>query len=141
MQLLKEFKEFATRGNIVDLAVGVIIGGAFGKIVTSLVNDMIMPCLGLLLGRIDLTSLRLVLRVASETNAELAITYGVFLQNTLDFLIISFSIFLALRFFNKLHAREEKEPQEPPAPKLTKSEELLLEIRDLISEGQRASQH
>lgn len=139
--MLKEFKDFATRGNIVDLAVGVIIGGAFGKIVTSLVNDMIMPCLGLLLGRIDLTSLRLVLRTASETNAELAITYGVFLQNTLDFLIISFSIFLALRFFNKLHAKEEeKVPQEPPAPKLTKSEKLLVEIRDLMSEGQRASQ-
>ncbi len=137
--MLQEFKKFAMRGNIVDLAVGVIIGGAFGKIVTSLVNDMIMPCLGLVLGRIDLTSLKLVLRAGSETHAELAITYGVFLQNTLDFLIISFSIFMALRFINKFQAKEE-EPQKPAAPKLTKSEELLVEIRDLMNERQRASQ-
>ena len=102
--MLKEFKEFALRGNVVDLAVGVIVGGAFGKIVTSLVNDIIMPLLGLVVGRIDLTSLKIVLRAANETTSELAITYGRFLQDALDFLIISFSIFMVLRVLNNLHA-------------------------------------
>jgi large conductance mechanosensitive channel len=92
----QDFKKFALKGNVVDMAVGVIVGGAFGKIVTSLVNDVIMPILGLLVGRIDLSSLKLVLRQGSDTAAELSLTYGAFLQNVLDFLIISFSIFMRL---------------------------------------------
>lgn len=133
--MFKEFKEFALRGSVVDLAVGVVVGGAFGKIVTSLVNDIIMPFLGLLLGRIDLTSLKLVLRAANEIETELAVSYGKFLQNALDFLIISFSIFIALRFINNLHKKFEKEkaPAEPPAPPaLSNEEKLLTEIRDLL---------
>ncbi|HAN94956.1 MAG TPA: large conductance mechanosensitive channel protein MscL, partial [Firmicutes bacterium] len=109
----QEFKKFALRGNVVDMAVGVIVGGAFGKIVTSLVNDVVMPILGLLVGRVDLTSLKLVLRQANDTTAELALTYGVFLQNVLDFLIISFSIFMAIRMINKVRRKEE---EAPPAP-------------------------
>lgn len=131
--MLKEFKKFALRGNVLDLAIGVIVGGAFGKIVTSLVNDLIMPILGLIVGRIDLTSLKLVLRPANEASPQLALTYGSFLQNALDFLIISFSIFMALRFINKISGKEEEAPQAPPEPpKPTKEEQLLTEIRDLI---------
>ena len=143
--MLKEFKEFALRGNVVDLAVGVIVGGAFGKIVTSLVNDIIMPLLGMVVGRIDLTSLKIVLRAANETTSELAITYGRFLQDALDFLIISFSIFMVLRVLNNLHAKLEREREEeeekekaaaePPAPPEPSNEErLLMEIRDLLRE-------
>lgn len=131
--MLQEFKKFALRGNVIDLAVGVVVGGAFGKITSSLVNDIIMPLLGLILGRIDLTTLKLVLRHASETNAELAVSYGQFLQNTLDFLVISFSIFMVLRFMNNLHKKEEEAPKAPPAPPEPSTEEkLLTEIRDLL---------
>lgn len=133
--MLQEFKKFALRGNVVDLAVGVVVGGAFGKIVTSLVNDLIMPILGLILGRIDLTSLKLVLRPASEGTAELAVTYGSFLQNTLDFLIISFSIFMVIRVLNNLKKKEEEVPAAPPAPPQPSNEEKLLsEIRDLLKQ-------
>lgn len=135
--MFKEFKEFALRGNVVDLAVGVVVGGAFGKITTSLVNDLIMPLLGLVLGRIDLTSLKLVLREASGTTAELAITYGMFLQNVLDFLIISFSLFIVIRAINNLKKQEEEAPAPPPAPpKPSKEEVLLTEIRDLLKAQQ-----
>ncbi|NMA60704.1 MAG: large-conductance mechanosensitive channel protein MscL [Firmicutes bacterium] len=135
--MLKEFKEFALRGNVVDMAVGVVIGGAFGKIVSSLVNDIIMPLLGLILGRVDLTSLKLVLRQATLTNAELAISYGMFLQNTLDFLIISFSIFMVLKGINNFRKKEEEAPAAPPAPpKPSKEEVLLTEIRDLLKAQQ-----
>jgi len=135
--VLKEFKEFALRGNVVDMAVGVVIGGAFGKIVSSLVNDIIMPLLGLILGRVDLTSLKLVLRQATLTNAELAISYGMFLQNTLDFLIISFSIFMVLKGINNFRKKEEEAPAAPPAPpKPSKEEVLLTEIRDLLKAQQ-----
>ncbi len=131
--MLEEFKKFALRGNVVDLAVGVVIGGAFGKIVTSLVNDIIMPILGLILGRIDLTSLKIILRKASLTDAELAISYGKFLQNALDFLIISFSIFMVIRFINNFKKKEEEAPAAPPEPpKPSKEEQLLTEIRDLL---------
>lgn len=135
--MLKEFKEFALRGNVVDMAVGVVIGGAFGKIVSSLVNDIIMPLLGLILGRVDLTSLKLVLRQATLTNSELAISYGMFLQNTLDFLIISFSIFMVLKGINNFRKKEEEAPAAPPAPpKPSKEEVLLTEIRDLLKAQQ-----
>jgi len=131
----QEFKKFALRGNVVDMAVGVIVGGAFGKIVTSLVNDVVMPILGLLVGRVDLTSLKLVLRQANDTTAELALTYGVFLQNVLDFLIISFSIFMAIRMINKVRRKEEEAPPAPEAPPEPSTEEkLLTESRDLLKQ-------
>ena len=134
--MLKEFKKFALRGNVVDLAVGVVIGGAFGNIETSLVNDLIMPLLGLLLGRVDLSAVLWVLREASETSPVLAMTYGAFLQNILDFLIISFSIFMAIRVLNNLKRTEEEEPAKPAAPPEPPAEEkLLTEIRDLLKEG------
>lgn len=133
--MLEEFKKFAMRGNVLDLAIGVIIGGAFGKITTSLVNDLITPLLGLVLGRVDLTALKIVLRAANETTAELAVTYGVFLQNVLDFLIISFSIFMFVRLINRLKGKEEEAPPAPAAPPEPSSEEkLLAEIRDLLKE-------
>lgn len=138
----EEFKKFALRGNVVDMAVGVIVGGAFGKIVTSLVNDIIMPVLGLMVGRIDLTSLKLVLRHANETTSELALTYGVFLQNVLDFLIISFSIFMAVRTLSKLRKKEEQKSAAPaPAPEPSAEEKLLAEIRDLLRQqvGERSA--
>ncbi len=130
----EEFKKFALKGNVVDLAVGVIIGGAFGKIVSSLVNDIIMPILGLILGRVDLTSLKIVLRPATLNGTELAISYGQFLQNALDFLIISFSIFMVLRAVNKLHKKEEEKPKPPAPPAPSKEEQLLTEIRDLLKQ-------
>lgn len=131
--VLQEFKKFAMRGNVLDLAIGVIIGGAFGKITTSLVNDIITPLLGLLIGRVDLTSLKLVLREATDTTPGLAVTYGVFLQNILDFLIISFSIFMFIRLINRLKGKEEEAPPAPPKPPKPSNEEVLLaEIRDLL---------
>ena len=133
--MFEEFKKFAMRGNVLDLAIGVIIGGAFGKITTSLVNDLITPLLGLVLGRVDLTALKIVLRAANETTAELAVTYGIFLQNILDFLIISFSIFMFVRLINRLKRKEEEAPPAPAAPPEPSSEEkLLAEIRDLLKE-------
>lgn len=122
----KEFKEFAMRGNVVDLAVGVIIGGAFGKIVSSLVNDILMPLIGLLLGGIDFSGLSLKI-------GDAVIKYGMFIQTVVDFLIISFSIFLFVKVLNKLY-RLKKE--EEASPTLTKEEELLTEIRDLLKKQQ-----
>ncbi|SCG84240.1 large-conductance mechanosensitive channel [Proteiniborus sp. DW1] len=128
--MLKEFKKFAMRGNVVDLAVGVIIGGAFGKIVTSLVNDVIMPLLGLLLGGINFAEDKLLLREASGTTEALYLNYGQFVQSVIDFLIISFSIFLFIKAINSVKKKEEKpKPAEP-----TKEEILLTEIRDLLRE-------
>ncbi len=133
--MLAEFKKFAMRGNVLDLAIGVIIGGAFGKITTSLVNDLITPLLGLVIGRVDLTSLKVVLREANGTTAELAVTYGIFLQNVLDFLLIAFSIFMVIRFINRFKKKEDEAPPAPPAPPKPSNEEILLgEIRDLLKE-------
>ncbi|MBU5590541.1 large-conductance mechanosensitive channel protein MscL [Clostridium sp. MSJ-4] len=129
--MLKEFKEFAMKGNVVDLAVGVIIGGAFGKIVTSLVNDIIMPLLGLLLGGLNFTSLHYTLREAADPKNSLVFNYGQFIQNIFDFLIIAFSIFLFIKLINKFKRKEEvKEEQVEALP--TKEEVLLTEIRDLL---------
>lgn len=124
-KLIKEYKEFITRGNVVDLTVGVIIGTAFGKIVTSLVNDVLMPFLGLLIGGIDLTKLSITIKDAN-------IMYGKFLQSTLDFLIIAACIFLLVKVVTKLSKKEEKE--EVKEVKIEKSEEVILltEIRDLL---------
>ncbi|MCZ0754187.1 large conductance mechanosensitive channel protein MscL [Anoxybacillus sp. J5B_2022] len=123
--MLKEFKQFAMRGNIVDLAIGVIIGGAFNKIVSSLVNDIVMPLVGLLLGGINFSNL-------SFTIGEAVVKYGMFIQTVVDFLIVAFSIFLVVKMLNKWQQRKKQEEKTETPPALTKQEELLTEIRDLL---------
>lgn len=130
--MLKEFKKFAMRGNVVDLAVGVIIGGAFGKIVSSLVNDVVMPLLGLIVGGVNFTDLKLPLKEATEGSEAIFLNYGQFIQSIFDFLIIAFSIFLFIKALNSFKKKEEDKPAPPPAP--TKEELLLTEIRDLLKE-------
>ena len=123
--MLKEFRDFINRGNVVDLAVAVIIGGAFGAIITSLVNDIIMPLIGVIIGGLDFASL-------SIQVDEATILYGSFIQATVNFLIIAFVLFLIVRSFNKLHKEEEEAPAPPPEP--SAEEKLLTEIRDLLKE-------
>ena len=133
-RFIEEFKKFAMRGNVVDMAVGVIIGGAFGKIVTSVVNDLVMPVLGVLVGGVNFTDLKLTLK-DGETVVSPAVTlnYGNFLQSTFDFLIIAFSIFMFIKLINKLsRKKEEAQPATPPAPPA--DVQLLTEIRDLLKE-------
>ncbi len=138
---LSDFKAFAIKGNVIDLAVGVIIGGAFGKIVTSLVNDIVMPLISLLLGKVDFSDLYVELRPAIETAEEqlaaLTLNYGVFIKNIVDFLIIAFSLYLAIKLVTRLRRRtEEVEEAAPPAPpEPTRTEELLEQIRDLMATG------
>jgi large conductance mechanosensitive channel len=130
--MLKEFKEFAVRGPVIDLAVGVIIGGAFVKIVTSLVNDILMPLLSILIGGINFTDLKYVITPASGDVAEVAFMYGAFIQSVIDFLIISFSIFLFVKLVSSL---KKKEPEPEPIPPEPSNEEILLqEIRDLLKD-------
>ena len=124
MGFIKEFKEFAMKGNVMDMAVGVIIGGAFGKIVTSLVNDVLMPVISLATGGIDFTGLK-------ATIGDANITYGQFVQSVIDFVIIAFCIFLMIKGMNKLN-RKQEEPAAPEAPKGPSQEELLAEIRGLL---------
>lgn len=129
--LLTEFKEFAARGSVVDLAVGVIIGAAFGKIVTSLVEQIIMPPIGLALGRVDFAELQWVLAAenpATEAIEEVAIQYGAFINTVIQFLIVAFVVFLLVKAINELRRAEAETPAAPPAP--TASEALLMEIRD-----------
>ncbi|MBN2814874.1 MAG: large-conductance mechanosensitive channel protein MscL [Bacteroidales bacterium] len=133
--MVQEFKQFAVKGNMVDMAVGIIIGGAFGKIVSSLVNDVIMPPLGLLLGGVNFTDLKLNLKAASVDEAGNAIeavtlNYGTFIQTFIDFLIIAFAIFIMIRAMNNLKKKEEAAPAAPPEP--TTQEKLLTEIRDAL---------
>ncbi|GKU27432.1 large-conductance mechanosensitive channel protein MscL [Clostridium folliculivorans] len=129
--MFKEFKEFAVKGNVIDLAVGVVIGGAFGKIVTSLVNDIIMPIIGALTGGINFTYLKFVIKEASGSKEALTLNYGSFIQNIIDFLIVSFSIFLFIKLINKL--KREKKAEVVKAEVKTPEEVLLLqEIRDLL---------
>ena len=132
MSLLKEFREFAMRGNVVDLAVGVIIGAAFGKIVSSLVADIIMPPLGLLIGGVDFRQFAITLRAAQGEIPAVVMHYGVFLQNVFDFVIVAFAIFMAIKVINRLNRQKKEEPKAPPAP--SKEEVLLSEIRDLLKE-------
>lgn len=139
MGLIKEFKEFAVRGNVVDLAVAVVIGGAFGRIVSSFVNDIIMPPIGVLLGGVDFKDLAYVLRSAyiSEGGEEMPpvlLSYGNFIQNVIDFVIIAFVIFMAIQGINRMKKKKEEAPAPPPAP--PKSEVLLEEIRDLLKKQQ-----
>ncbi|WNN48888.1 large-conductance mechanosensitive channel protein MscL [Siccibacter colletis] len=131
MSFFKEFREFAMRGNVVDLAVGVIIGAAFGKIVSSLVADIIMPPLGLLIGGVDFKQFAWTLRPALGDTPAVVMHYGVFIQNIFDFVIVAFAIFLAIKLMNKLH-RKKEEPKAAPAP--SKEQVLLSEIRDLLKE-------
>ncbi|MGL5001123.1 MAG: large-conductance mechanosensitive channel protein MscL [Cetobacterium sp.] len=128
--ILKDFKEFAIKGNAVDLAVGVIIGGAFGKIVTSIVNDLLMPIVGVLLGGINFSSLKYIIKAAEGDIPELAIKYGNFIQSIVDFTIIAFCIFLLVKLINELRKKDEI-PTTPTGP--TKEETLLTEIRDLLA--------
>ena len=129
----EDFKKFALKGNVLDLAIGVIIGGAFGKIVSSFVNDIMMPLLGVILGRVDLKSLEWVIREGTDTVAALAVKYGMFLQNALDFVIIALSIFFMVKLINKMKKKEVAPPPKPAAPPAPSKEEVLLaEIRDLL---------
>lgn len=136
MGFVKEFKEFAMRGNVVDLAVGVVIGAAFGKIVTSLVTDVIMPPIGYITGGIDFAEKKIVLKHADPSHkiAEVAVHYGNFINSIIQFVIIAFCIFLVVKAINSLK-REEPAPVPDPAP--TKEEVLLTEIRDLLAKGQK----
>lgn len=130
MSFVKEFKEFAVKGNMVDMAVGIIVGAAFGKVVSSLVADVIMPPLGLLIGGIDFTQMSLTLQEASGDVAAVTLNYGQFAQNVLDFVIVAFAIFTVVKGMNKMKRKEEEAPAAPAAP--PKQEVLLEEIRDLL---------
>ena len=127
MGFIKEFKEFAMKGNVMDMAVGVIIGGAFGKIVSSLVDDVLMPAIGMVTGNVDFTNL--VCKIGEGEGAAV-LKYGVFIQNVVDFLIVAFCIFLMLKGINKLSKKKEEEPAPEPEP--SAEEKLLTEIRDLL---------
>jgi large conductance mechanosensitive channel len=130
MGMIQEFKQFAMRGNVVDMAVGIIMGAAFGKIVASFVADVIMPPIGLLIGGVDFTKLAITIKDAVGETAAVTINYGKFIQNVFDFLIIAFAIFMAIKAMNTLKKKEEKAPSQPPAP--SKEEALLTEIRDIL---------
>lgn len=137
--ILNEFKAFAVKGNAVDMAVGVIIGGAFGKIVSSIVNDIIMPPIGWLIGGVNFSDLKFELptvKIGSETMQAATINYGAFIQTIIDFVIIAFCVFLLVKGINKLSSLKKKEEEAKPteAPKPTKEELLLTEIRDLLKE-------
>ncbi|RJL46254.1 large-conductance mechanosensitive channel protein MscL [Pectobacterium carotovorum] len=134
MSIIKEFREFAMRGNVVDLAVGVIIGAAFGKIVSSLVSDIIMPPLGLLIGGVDFKQFSLILRDAQGETPAVVMNYGTFIQNIFDFVIVAFAIFIAIKLMNKMRRKQEDTPAAPPKP--SAEEKLLAEIRDLLKEQQ-----
>lgn len=131
MSLFKEFRDFAMRGNVVDLAVGVIIGAAFGKIVSSLVANIIMPPLGLLIGGVDFKSFSWVLKPAAGEAPAVIMQYGIFIQTVFDFIIVAFAIFMAIKLMNKLHKKKEVEK---PAAKPSNEEVLLTEIRDLLKQ-------
>lgn len=130
MKVVDEFKAFAMRGNVIDMAVGIVIGGAFGKIVSSFVADVIMPPIGLLLGGVNFTDLSFTLKEAVGETAAVTLNYGQFIQTLVDFLIIAFAIFMVIKAMNTLKKKEEAAPAPPPAP--PKQEVLLEEIRDLL---------
>ncbi|WP_330149321.1 large-conductance mechanosensitive channel protein MscL [Shewanella xiamenensis] len=134
MSLIKEFKAFASRGNVIDMAVGIIIGAAFGKIVSSFVADIIMPPIGIILGGVNFSDLSIVLQAAQGDAPAVVIAYGKFIQTIIDFTIIAFAIFMGLKAINSLKRKQEEAPSAPPAP--TKDQELLSEIRDLLKAQQ-----
>lgn len=130
MSIISEFKAFAVKGNVVDMAVGIIIGAAFGKIVSSFVGDVVMPPLGVLIGGVDFTDLAITLKAAEGDLPAVVLAYGKFIQTVIDFLIVAFAIFMGIKVLNKLKREEAAAPEAPPAP--TKDQELLSEIRDLL---------
>ncbi|MEN1727726.1 MAG: large-conductance mechanosensitive channel protein MscL [Pseudomonadota bacterium] len=132
MSMMKEFREFAVKGNMVDMAVGIIIGAAFGKIISSLVNDVIMPPLGILIGGVDFSDLAVVLKEAEGEAEAVLLSYGLFINNIIDFVIIAFAIFLAIKVMNRLKRQEEEKPAAPAEP--PKEQVLLEEIRDLLKQ-------
>ena len=132
MSILTEFKQFAVKGNVVDMAVGIIIGAAFGKIVSSLVSDVVMPPLGILIGGVNFSGLKLTLKAATAEAPAVTLNYGMFLQSVTDFVIVAFAIFLLVKAINKLRKTAEDIPVGP-----TRQEELLTEIRDTLKQGAR----
>jgi len=130
MSMVKEFKEFIMRGNVIDLAVGIVIGAAFGKVVSSLVADIIMPPLGLLIGGVNFTELKVVLGPPLSGGEPVTLNYGNFIQVMFDFVIVAFAIFLVVKMVNRLKRKQAEAPAVPPAP--TKDQVLLTEIRDLL---------
>jgi large conductance mechanosensitive channel len=132
MSILKEFKEFAVKGNVIDMAVGIIVGVAFGKIITSFVGDVIMPPIGLLVGGIDFTKLSIILKEASGGTTPVVIAYGKFIQTVVDFVIVAAVIFMMVKMINTLKRKEEPATQAPPEP--SKEVALLGEIRDILKE-------
>jgi large conductance mechanosensitive channel len=132
MGVIKEFKEFAVKGNVIDMAIGIIIGTAFGKIVSSFVADVIMPPIGVLLGGVDFSNLAFTLKAASGDVPAVVIGYGKFIQTVIDFAIIAIAVFIAVKAINSLKRKEEEAPTAPPEP--TAQEVLLTEIRDLLKE-------
>ncbi len=130
MSMIKEFKEFAMRGNVVDMAVGIIIGAAFGKIISSLVGDVIMPPIGVLLGGVDFSSLSITIKQATESAPAVILSYGKFINTVIDFIIIAFTIFIAIKAMNSLKKKQEEAPAAPPTPPA--DIQLLTEIRDLL---------
>lgn len=130
MSMMKEFRDFAMRGNVVDMAVGIVIGGAFGKIVSSFVNDVLMPPIGMAIGGVDFSNLAFTLKEASGEVAAVTVNYGSFIQTVVDFIIIAFAIFMVVKGMNNLKKKEEAAPEEPPKP--SAEESLLTEIRDLL---------
>lgn len=132
MKIIKEFKDFAVKGNVIDLAIGVIIGGAFGKIVSSLVSDILMPPISLLTGGVNFSNLKIVLKKASETSEVITFNYGLFLENVFNFLIIAFSIFMFVKLLNSMKRKEEEAAKESKAKTPSEEVRLLREIRDSL---------
>lgn len=130
MSMMKEFRDFAMRGNVVDMAVGIVIGAAFGKIITAFVNGVLMPPIGLLVGGVDFSELSMTLQEASGEVAAVTLNYGAFIQTVVDFIIIAFAIFMVVKAMNKMKKKEEAKPAAPPKP--SAEESLLTEIRDLL---------
>ena len=130
MGMMSEFKGFAMRGNVVDMAVGIVIGAAFGKIVSSFVKDVLMPPIGMMMGGVDFSDLAIVLKAATDEVAAVTINYGAFIQTVLDFVIIAFAIFMVVRAMNSMKKKEETAPAAPPKP--SAEVELLTEIRDSL---------
>lgn len=130
MRVIKEFKEFAVKGNVIDMAVGIVIGVAFGKVVSSFVGDVIMPPIGVLVGGVDFSNLALTIKGAAGEDPAVVISYGKFIQTVVDFTIVAFVIFIVIKGINSLKRKEEKAPEAPAAP--TTQEVLLTEIRDLL---------
>lgn len=131
MSMMTEFRDFAMRGNVVDMAVGIVIGGAFGKIVSSFVSDVLMPPIGMAMGGVDFTDLAITLQQASGDVAAVTLNYGSFIQTVVDFIIIAFAIFMVIKAMNNMKKKEEEAPAAPPKP--SAEETLLTEIRDLLN--------